>query len=252
MPLELIVNRLREQHPSIYVVYTPENAPRIVLRIYMRNELFKGQIGLEHILKFNSELLATTIRGVDGILNTTVVKMIRNKIAEDGSIVRDDDSYGILTSGTNMAGVLLHKYVDKYNVLTDAIQEVARVLGIEAARQRIVSELRNLVDVCNHRHYLIYADEMTFTGRVTSIERSGLKTREGSNVLLRMGFQSPITVLEEAALNSMRDSVTGVTAPLLVGSIPKIGTLYNQLQVDVDFIQKNTKSASAKIEEDLL
>lgn len=252
MPLELIVNRLREQHPSIYVVYTPENAPRIVLRIYMRNELFKGQIGLEHILKFNSELLATTIRGVDGILNTTVVKMIRNKIAEDGSVVRDDDSYGILTSGTNMAGVLLHKYVDKYNVLTDAIQEVARVLGIEAARQRIVSELRNLVDVCNHRHYLIYADEMTFTGRVTSIERSGLKTREGSNVLLRMGFQSPITVLEEAALNSMRDSVTGVTAPLLVGSIPKIGTLYNQLQVDVDFVQKNTKSASAKIEEDLL
>jgi hypothetical protein len=123
------------------------------------------------------------------------------------------------------------------------------MFGIEAARQKIVSRLRELVDVCNHRHYLIYADEMTYTGRVTSIESGGLKTRESSNVLLRIGFVSPLVTLEEAAANSMEDAVTGVTAPLLVGSIPRHGTLYNSYHINEEFVRANVKNPDQLLEE---
>lgn len=241
MALELLVIKLKEAFPEIYIVYTPENAKEVVLRVYLKATMFKGQIATDDLKAIKDNILKTIIRGVDGITNTQVVKMIRNKIMPDGSVVRDDNNWGISANGSNLRGIFAIAGVDKSRVHTDAIQEMARVFGIECARQKIVSELRGLVDSCNHRHYLTYADEMTFTGRVTSIESSGLKTRESSNVLLRIGFSSPLATMEEAAVNSSEDAVTGVTAPLLVGSIPRHGTLFNQFFINKDFVKANVK-----------
>lgn len=241
MALELIITKLRELYPDTFIVYTPENASQIIIRIYLRNNMFKGQIGTNDVKAIKDNILDTIIRGVDGITNTSVVKMIRNKINADGSIGRADNIWGISTNGTNMRGIMGNKFVDKYRVITDAIQETYRVFGIEAARQKVVSGLRELVDSCNHRHYLTYANEMTYTGKVTSIESSGLKTREASNVLLRIGFSSPLATMEEAAVNSMEDTVTGITAPLLLGSVPRHGTLYNSFHTDAEFVKANVK-----------
>lgn len=247
MSLELIITRLRDLFPDTFIVYTPENAKQIVIRIYMRNSMFKSQIELNDIKYVKDQVLGTNIRGVDGILNTSVITMMRSRVNADGSVSKYD-AFAITTNGTNMRGIFSNKYVDKYRVRTDAIIETARVLGIEAARQKIVSELRNLVSDINHRHYLIYADEMTYTGKVTSIERSGLSTREAGNILLRIGFSSPIQTMEEAAVNSMEDTINGVTAPLLVGSIPRHGTLYNPLQANLDFIKANAKRPDSFLE----
>lgn len=241
MSLELIISRLREQFPDLYIVYTPENVKQIVIRIYFRNSLFKGHIETDDIKHIKDQLLNSIIRGVDGVTNTEVKKLLRNQINADGSISKNDNIFVIQTNGTNLRGIFSNKYVDVYNVQTDAIREMERVIGIEAARQKIISELRNLVADIYHGHYLVYADEMTYTGRVTSIERSGLSHREASNILLRIGFSSPIQTLEEAALNSSEDTVSGVTAPLLLGSIPRTGTLYNRFIMNGDFIKQHVK-----------
>jgi DNA-directed RNA polymerase beta' subunit len=117
-----------------------------------------------------------------------------------------------------------------------------RVLGIEAARRAIITGMSNLaISDINSRHYMLYADEMTVTGRVTSIESAGLRTRENSNILLRVGASSPMATLEEAALNNMVDAVSGVTAPLLLGSVPKVGSIYNSFQVNREFVKENVK-----------
>jgi hypothetical protein len=39
----------------------------------------------------------------------------------------------------------------------------------------------------------------------------------------------------------MEDTVTGITAPLLVGSIPRHGTLYNAVHIDHEFVKANVK-----------
>lgn len=241
MSLDLIVTKLRELFPDTFIVYTPENAKQIVFRIYMRNTMFKGQIVTNDVKEIKDNILDTIIRGVDGITNATVVKMVRNKLNADGSIVRNDNAWAIVTNGTNMRGIMRNKYIDRYRVITDAIQETAHVFGIESGRQKVISEMRGLVDSCNHRHYLTYANEMTYTGKVTSIESSGLKTREAANVLLRIGFTSPLATMEEAAVNSMHDQVTGVTAPLLIGSTPHLGTTYNSFHIDEAFVKANVK-----------
>lgn len=249
MALELIVTRIRETFPEMFVIYTPENSSEVILRIYMRNTLFKGAIQTPDVTALVGDLLSTIIRGVDGLTNTQVVKMIRNKIDADGAVVRDDNYWGITSNGSNLRGVFNIPGVDAYSVHTDAIQEMARVFGIEAARQKVISELRGIVDSCNHRHYLQYADEMTANGRVTPIESNGVKTRESANVLLRIGFSSPLATMEEAAVNCLVDQVTGITAPLLVGNIPRHGTLYNQVYVNEEFVRKNVKRADDILDE---
>ena len=116
------------------------------------------------------------------------------------------------------------------------------MFGIEAARQKIISEMRQIGEGgINHRHYTIYADEMTYTGRVTSIERGGLSARERNNVLLRLGFSSPIQTIEEAGINAMIDNVDGITAKLLLGATPKIGTSYNSFHINEEVIKENIK-----------
>lgn len=250
MSMEIIINRLRDVFPDLYIVYTPENAMNIVIRVYMQNSMkdakgnlvFKGLINTEQINDIRDEIVGTIIRGVDGIISTTVSKVARSRIADDGAIVRADNMWAITTVGTNFVGLMNNKFIDTPKIQTDAIIEVYRTLGIEAARQKLISELRNLVG-CNHRHYLMYADEMTFTGRVTSIERTGLSNREATNWLLRIGFGTPIQVLEEAGINAALDEVTGVTAPLMLGSIPLIGTLYNKFQVNGEMVKNNVKRA---------
>src|SRR5690606_1105172 len=52
MSLELIVNKIHDIYPDLYVVYTPENSSEVIVRIYIRssmkdskgNFMFKGHI----------------------------------------------------------------------------------------------------------------------------------------------------------------------------------------------------------------
>lgn len=240
MTLGLIVSRLRDAYPGIFVAYTPEHAEHVILRVYLRNIMSKNMSQTKDIAPIAGTLLDTIIRGIHGIINANVVELPRHKVGPDGAVVREVGYYGIRTLGTNLVGVLQHPAVDAPKVITDAIQEIAKVFGIEAARMRIATELRNLMNLgINYRHFSIYADEMTWTGRVTSIEAGGLKARETSNILLRVGFSSPIATLEDASVRGSTDIVGGITAPFLIGSVPQIGTQYNKFHVNRDFIKAN-------------
>jgi hypothetical protein len=89
---------------------------------------------------------------------------------------------------------------------------------------------------------------MTRTGRVTSVERSGLGAREHNNVLLRMAYGAPIQVATDAALAGARSKVYGIAAPQLLGSIPQVGTLFNSLVVDEAFIRENAQSVDSALD----
>ena len=150
----------------------------------------------------------------------------------------------IITTGTNLYSALLHGAVDSTCAISTSVGDTAKLYGIEAARAKIISETRSFMEdnTPNLRHLYLYADEMTRTGRVTSVERGGLGAREHGNVLLRMAYGAPIGVVTDAALAGARSRVYGIAAPQLLGSIPQIGTLYNQCVIDEKFVKENTRS----------
>jgi hypothetical protein len=242
MTLENIVTKLRETFPDLYIVYTAENAPVIILRIYIRNTYFKSHVEQDSIEELRDTLLSTVIRGVSGIRSAIVTKTLRTVISADGSIGQPVNRLCIKTLGTNISGVIKIAEIDPKLIQTDAIEEIQQIYGIEAARQKLINAIKNLGEGgLNYRHTLVYVDEMTCTGKVTSIEKQGLSQRETNNVLLRMGYSSPIQTLEEAGVNSMEDPVQGITSPLLVGDIPlTIGTAYNSFYINENIVKRNT------------
>lgn len=250
MSMELIISKLRTLFPDTFIVYTGENSRNLIIRVYTKNSMFKNAPTMSAISAVRERILETIIRGVEGILNATVIKMIRSKIHPDGSISRNDNCWGIITDGTNLAGVLCNRYVDRYRVHTSAIPEMCTVFGLEAGRQKIIPGMRGIVQT-SYRHYLCYADEMSYSGTLSGIELGGLKKRDANNVLLRMGFANSFATIKEASINSMEDNATGLSQ-FLIGSVPKYGTMYNSYAVNEDFVSKNIKRPEDIISESLL
>ena len=244
---ETIVERLRVKHPNLYIVHTPESVPLILMRVYVRSTQFKR--GAEDTEKANDLLetiMDTPVRGIKGIMTTAVEKVSRTIINPDGGQGREDE-YAISTVGTNLYGVMLNRHLLHPEIISNSVGDTLRMFGIEAARNKIISETRAFMEdnTPNLRHLMLYADEMTRGGRVTSVEKSGIGAREPNNILLRMAASAPIQVLTEAALNCTRGRVYGVAAPLMLGTIPKIGTFFNDVVVDEKFVTKNTASVDS-------
>ena len=249
--LELIIRQIRSKFSGIYLTHTAETVLEIIIRLWPRNTQFKKTGDNEtKIILFKDELLETPIRGIKGIIRAVPSKISKYAVSETGDLIRQD-RYAINTVGTNLYNALLHTAVDQTCAITTSIGDTYKLYGIEAARDKIISETRGFMTTTtpNLRHLYIYADEMTRTGKVTSLERGGLSIREHNNVLLRAAYGSPIQVFQEATLAGAKSKVTGISGPQLLGAIPQIGTIYNTLVVNEEFIKANSVSIDSILDE---
>lgn len=253
MKLETVVAVLRNKYPSIFFVYTPENVDDIIIRCYVRNTITKhGTAGITEsfVISLMQEIKKTVIRGIRGIKSTDVINIVKSYVTEDGSITTKV-TYGIETMGSNMEEILNNLYIDLTRSQTDSVLEFAEIFGIEAARHKIINELRREMSDISKEHCTIYADEMTYSGHVTSIQRTGLQKREMNNVTLRLSFQSPIQVIENAAIDGLIDKISGISGPLILGTSPNIGTTYNKIIVSERFVSDYNKKLSNDIDDEL-
>jgi hypothetical protein len=251
MSLETIVERLRAKHPTTFVVHTPENVSQIVVRVYFRAAKFRrgaqDETRLQEIVL--KELLPTTIRGVPRILTTKVVEVKRHRARPDGGLELAT-VYAIRTVGTNIYGVLTNRRIDPLRIVSSSIGDTEKIFGVAAARQTIVREIRRFMGgkSPNIRHLLLYADEMTRTGRVTSLEKGGVNIRERDNVFLRMAMSAPTQVLQDAAPSGAVGRVYGIAPYLMLGRAPPIGTIWNEFSMDEEYVRANKKSVDTVLD----
>lgn len=246
-----IITKLKEKYPLMYIIYTPQSyGPTLYVRCYMRNIMFKKGIDInEHTIKsINVELLNTIIRGIQGIINANVISIPYSSIDQQTGVMELKKMFVIETDGTNISKILENPYLKTNECNTTSIHEVEYLYGIEAARNKIIDELITTEkNAANYEWATIYADEMTYNGRVTSIQRSGLGQRELNQVLLRASFGSPVQVLQQAAINNQTDHViTSMSAPLCLGTIPKFGTTYNDIFIDYEAVKRLSENKDAK------
>lgn len=251
MKVKTIYTKLMEKYPYLYIVYTPQTkAGDIVMRIYMRNIAFKkgSDISEDTIKTLAKNISNTVIRGVDGIKNT-IVKSIAQTVETPEGGLDVKKIYAIETDGANLSGVLENTYLDIYQCNTSSVEEVERIYGIEAGRNKILDELNTtLKDGANYEHSSMYADEMSYMGRLTSIQRSGLVKREIDQVLLRATFGSPVQVFEAAAINSQEDKLYGMSAMMVMGTAPRFGTTYSDVMIDEEEVALLSQSAEAVLD----
>lgn len=251
MKFESICYKLKELFPFLFIVHTAENADNVFIRLYIRYQYFKksGDITLEHLEGFiNDSLLTSILRGIDNIYSTnTNSKIARTLIKEDDSIEKNNE-FVIYTDGTNLEEIFQNSYIDPYLSQSDSVLEIYELLGVEAARNKIIIELMNMMPAADNKHYMTYADSMTYTGQISAIDKSGIEERESNNILLNLAFSHPIQGLENAAINSLESTCSsGLSAPLMVGQMPKYGSSYNTVCINEEFIMNNLVDISNQL-----
>uniref|UniRef100_A0A8R1XTF5 DNA-directed RNA polymerase subunit n=3 Tax=Onchocerca TaxID=6281 RepID=A0A8R1XTF5_ONCVO len=137
------------------------------------------------------------------------------------------DSYKLLVEGIDYREVMATVGVDGRRTYFNNALTVADVLGIEAARSSIISEI--LSTMASHgidldqRHVMLLADLMTYRGEVLGITRNGLVKMKES-VLLLASFEKTADHLFEAAFFSQEDKICGVSECIILGTPITIGT----------------------------
>lgn len=178
------------------------------------------------LLDVNEKLKSLKVKGVDGI-NRIIVRK------------EQDEGYVIYSEGSNLDEVLLIEGVDQKRTSTNDIQAVARVLGIEAARNMIIHEAHNTLSEqglnVDLRHIMLVADIMTSDGEVKAIGRHGI-SGEKSSVLSRAAFEITVNHLLQAARKGESDGLTGVAENIIVGQPVNLGT------GAVELVMKRTKA----------
>ena len=142
-------------------------------------------------------------------------------------VTQKDGEWVLNTVGTNLAKVLEFEGIDITRTTTNNIHEIAKVLGIEAARNAIVKESSRIIgeqglDV-DIRHLMLVADVMTADGKVKAIGRYGVAGAKGS-VLARASFEETIKHLAKAAVTSERDTLDSIVENVMINQVVPVGT----------------------------
>lgn len=262
--LEDIIISIKNQYPFLYLVYTDENASAefltkigvhnedvVVLRCYIQSSIFEKSksSALDTVIQFKNKLHKSIIRGVDGIISAKVSEMPMTIIAKDGSTAIEK-KYKIKTVGTNVSKLMEVASIDRQSIITNSIQETNEIYGIEATREMILNELSTALSGMARAHFTLYADEMTSTGVITSIEKMGITKREPHNFLHQMAIKHPIQTIETAINYGLKSEIYGVNPSMMMGMTSRtLGTAYNKLILDREFVAKYTKDIQSSLDD---
>jgi len=165
------------------------------------------------LYKLKERLKDTIISGIKGIRQSLVIKR--------------EKEYIIMTHGSNLEEIFKVKGVDKDKTRTNNIYEVAAVLGIEAARQSIIEEVKKVLNQqgleVNERYISLVADAMTSTGEIKGVTRMGIIS-EKKSILARASFETPIKHFVNATIKGVKDELASVIENIILNQPVPVGT----------------------------
>ncbi|WP_268541980.1 DNA-directed RNA polymerase subunit A' [Candidatus Nitrosotenuis cloacae] len=165
------------------------------------------------VIAIRNKVLNAIVKGVPDITRVTVAQK--------------DEEWVIQTTGSNLAKVLEIDGIDKRNVRTNNVFEIAATLGIEAARNALINELSTTLEdqglEVDSRYIMLVADMMCSRGYLQQIGRHGIAGTKDS-VLARAAFEITVPTIAEAALTGEVEELKGVTENVIVGSNIPVGS----------------------------
>jgi len=171
------------------------------------------EINLNEIYKIKEKIKDLLLKGISGIKQVLPIKR--------------DEEFLIITAGSNMKKILELDEVDSTRTVSNSINEIASVLGIEAARQIIIDEVFKVIKTqglnVNIRHIMLIADMMCNSGIIKGITRYGIVS-EKSSVLARASFETPIKHIINAALIGEVDELDSVVENVMLNQPVPLGS----------------------------
>ena len=165
------------------------------------------------VIAVRNKVLKTTVKGVPDVRRVTIVKK--------------DDEWVIQTTGSNLSKVLEVEGIDRDNVRTNNVSEIAETLGIEAARNALINELSSTLEdqglEVDQSYLMLVSDLMCHRGYLQQIGRHGIAGTKDS-VLARAAFEITVPTIAHAAKTGETEQLKGITENVIVGSQIPIGS----------------------------
>lgn len=196
--------------------------PRVLINDDNKDFYFVSRVAVDYLLDIK-------LGGIDGILK--VYYQLDNKTK----------TWKCEASGTNMREVMNHPEVDFRHVVSNNMWEIFGILGIEAARKFLVSEISATVSfggtVIDPVHPALLADSMTSTGTITSVNRYGI-SKSVVGVLTPASFEQSHQNMLDAPAKGVTDDLSTVSARIITAKHINIGTGYFGLMTDTKRLMK--------------
>jgi DNA-directed RNA polymerase II subunit RPB1 len=242
-----VKSAIRQMDDSYLVQANLENDGHRVVRLRPRK--CAGADSVPDLTKAVAQLLQNVhLRGIPGIKKTLLKEGSTFSVDPSTGGIKKESSWMVDTEGTALqrifVGVVNHQgvnIVDFTKTSSNKIPEIVTVLGIEAARRKLLFELREAYLAyglnINYRHYTILVDTMCQRGYLMAVSRTGINRSETSGPLMRCSFEETVKVLMTAAAFGEKDPVRGVSANLVLGNQARIGTGLFDLMLDMSKLQ---------------
>ena len=234
---------------QVSCVFSDYNSDKLVFRIRLNKKMdvkqMKKQQSLDqsdeiYLLKnFQDTLLdKLVLRGIKSIKKVTPRKILDSLVMEDGSFVKKE-TWVLDTIGTNLMELLSLDNIDVTRTYTNDIQEIYRVLGIEAARQSILNEITEVIEFdstyINYHHLTMLCDRMTCNDHMVSIFRHGINN-DNIGPIAKASFEETPEMFLNAAKYAELDTMRGVSANVMCGQEGYFGTSAFQIILDYEKI----------------
>ncbi|KAJ1979758.1 DNA-directed RNA polymerase II core subunit rpo21 [Dimargaris cristalligena] len=228
---------------DLQIIHSEDNSDSLVVRCRIvggpsgdkfadEDDDVPGRLEEDVFLKrLELNMLTISLRGIEGIKR---VFMVPRKLivattpgGPNGGKIETREEWVLETDGTNMCEVLSQDHVDPIRTFSNNSVEILKVLGIEAARESILFEVRRVIEFdgsyVNYRHLAMLVDVMTARGHLVAITRHGIN-RADTGALMRCSFEETVEILMEAAATGELDDCRGVTENVMLGQVAPLGT----------------------------
>ena len=184
--IEEIRDKIHIHYPKLVnIMHTDINSQDVVMRVRMKKFDKDSEEELQTLKNLEGELLKSmSLKGYPEI-SKVYAKTIDYPYYDEktGESKKTKKIHWMLeTDGVALAKVMNEEYVDYANTTSNDINEIFTVLGIEAVRKSIMTELRTVLGAysiyVNYRHISTLCDVMTQRGILTSITRHGINRIE--------------------------------------------------------------------------
>ena len=232
----------------IRYIYSDDNSKELIGRMSVNGVVESSDNGLidqsdliSFIQNLSDELInSLEIKGVRNITNVVMSHMPCN-VYKDGEL--ESTKHWVLeTDGTNLLDVIQEPFVDYKKTFSNDVNEIYKLLGIEAARSLLIKETVSVITegagYINTRHVELLCDTMTNKGFITPINRQGIN-RGDIGPLAKCSFEDTTDQLIKAGIFGEKDKLQGVSSNIMLGQIIPSGTGFVDIFLDEEKMIQN-------------
>ena len=221
----------------ISCIFSDDNAEDVIFRIKLYEDVSEETTDMLTDLKaLESTILDNIIlKGVEKLQSASLEKEKKVLYNPETRAFEKTFEYKLYTEGTNLLQVLCMPYIDGTRTVSNDVNEIYKIFGIEAARQCLYNEILAVITDAkvnvNYRHLALLVDTMTSKGAMMSIDRHGINKGD-IGPLAKCSFEEVNDVLVKAGVFSEIDRVNGVSANIMLGQIAPCGTGDTEILID--------------------